>query len=91
MKTEFLTFKGKPLVKNKNIIYYGSMADEFVVMMQILNLVNDYPNDIIVQLIRTAKNISPKDMIVKKAEKKGILEAMEIADIWLSRSLSENK
>ena len=35
-KKEFLTYKGKPLVRQGNTIYYGDMADDYVIMMQIL-------------------------------------------------------
>ena len=33
-KKEFLTYKGKPLVRQGNTIYYGDMADDYVIMMQ---------------------------------------------------------
>ena len=42
-----------------------------------------------VKLMRTAKNISPKDMIAKTAEKPSLYQALDIADIWLSRALAE--
>ena len=28
-KNDFLTYKGKPLVRNGNTIYYGDMNDDF--------------------------------------------------------------
>ena len=31
-KSEFLTYKGKPLVRKGNTLYYGNMSDKFVVM-----------------------------------------------------------
>lgn len=90
---KFFSYKGKPLVKNGNTIYYGSMLDDYVVMMTIMdtkkNGDEEVPNNILVQLMRTAKDIKPQDMIVKKSEKVGLYSALEIADIWLTRSLSE--
>mgnify|MGYP006891730375 FL=1 len=35
-KNEVLTYKGHPLMRKDNLVYYGSMADEFIVMLQIL-------------------------------------------------------
>ena len=32
-----LTFKGRPLMRKDNIIYYGSMADSHIIMIQILD------------------------------------------------------
>lgn len=31
-----LTYKGKPLMRKDNVVYYGSMADSHIVMLQIL-------------------------------------------------------
>lgn len=90
---EFFTYKGKPLVKNKNQIYYGSMLDDYVVMMQVIDEIEEngekVPHNILVQLMHTDKDINPKDMVVKKSEKVGIYNALEIADIWLTRALTE--
>ena len=33
-KNEVLTYKGHPLMRKDNLVYYGSMADEFIVMQQ---------------------------------------------------------
>ena len=35
-KNEVLTYKGHPLMRKDNLVYYGSMADEYIVMLQIL-------------------------------------------------------
>lgn len=90
---KFFSYKGKPLVKNGNTIYYGDMLDDYVVMMQILSTTTKgdktVPNNIMVQLMRTDKNIKPQDIIVKKSEKSGLYNAIDIADIWLTRALSE--
>ena len=34
-KNDFLTYKGRPLVRNGNTIYYGNMTDDYVIMLQI--------------------------------------------------------
>ena len=36
-KSGFLMYKGKPLVRSGNTLYYGNMADKCVVMLQILS------------------------------------------------------
>lgn len=88
---QFFTYKGRPLVKNKNTIYYGSMTEEYVVMLQILNQKKDgnesVPGNILVQLMKTDTTLNPIEMMVKKGEKEGIYNALELADIWLERAL----
>ena len=46
MEQNFYTYKGYPLVRNKNTIYYGYMSDPFVIMMQIMSTKNENGNEI---------------------------------------------
>lgn len=89
---KFFCYKGKPLVRSGNTIYYGSMMDDYVVMLQIMDQKEvggrKLPNHIVVQLMRTDKDIKPTEIIVKKAEKEGLYNALDVADIWLRRFLS---
>ncbi len=91
-KNDFLTYKGKPLVRNGNTIYYGDMNDDFVIMMRILSSKDfgdtDLASKVSVQLVNTDPNVSIKEKIVKTSEKKGLYAAMDIADIWLTRALN---
>lgn len=90
-KNDFLTYKGKPLVRNGNTIYYGNMTDDYVIMMQITSSKEfgelDLASKVTVQLINTDPDVSIKEKIVKSSEKKGLYAAMDIADIWLTRAL----
>lgn len=89
---ELLTYKGHPLMRKQNIIFYGSMEDKYIVMMQILKseTVNgvDTATRISVQLQQTDETLHMKDRIVKTTEKSTLWAAVEIASIWLNRALS---
>lgn len=91
-KKDLLEYKGHPLMRKENIIYYGSMSDSHIIMMQILEADNtkDLPvaKRISVQLQQTNPNIRMKERIVKKTEKDSLWAAMDIASIWLGRALS---
>lgn len=93
LNKKFFSYKGKPLVRNGNTIYYGSMLDEYVVMLQIQDTKKvgdtELPNNIVVQLMRTDKAVKPQDIVVKKRDKVGLSGAIEMADIWLNKALSE--
>lgn len=91
-KDEILQYKDRPLMRKDNILYYGSMSDRYIIMMQVLEskTVKDLPvaTRVAVQLQQTSPNVRPKDRIVKKTEKDGLWNAMDIASIWLTRALS---
>ena len=88
---DFLTYKGKPLVRNGNTLYYGHMSDDFVIMLTIGSTkkigaleVADRVTD---SLINTDPDVRPKDKIVKKSEKSGLWSAMDMGSMWLERAL----
>ena len=90
---KFLTYKGKPLVRSGNIIYYGKMSDPFVIMIQIISTKKigemEVANRVTVQLLNTDPDVRPRERIVKKSEKQGLYQAMDIATIWLERALAQ--
>ncbi len=91
-KADFLYFKGKPLVRMGNMIYYGNPGDKYVVMLQILST-EDFDGfklarKVSVQLQLTDPDVKAIDRIVKRSDKIGLYQAMVIADIWLERALA---
>lgn len=91
--SDMLTYKGKPLVRSGNTIYYGSMGDRYVTLLQVLATTekNGMPvaSNVSVQLLSTNPNHGPKERIVKKTEKAGLYNALNIANIWLTRYLNQ--
>lgn len=91
MAEEFFTFKGLPLVRKGNEIYYGHMADEFVTKITVLSTHKvkdiDVADKVKVQLLPTPKHMSTMDPTKLKAcEKEGLYDALDIASEWLSRN-----
>ncbi|MBQ6945765.1 MAG: hypothetical protein IJN43_15800 [Ruminococcus sp.] len=91
MSEKFSTYKGYPLVRCGKEIYYGYMSDPYVIWIQILaqkevdgeNMVSK----VSVRLIDTNEP-NPLKMVVKNAEREcGLYEAIDIADVWLSKAL----
>ena len=87
-----LTYKGHPLMRKDNIIYYGSMADSHIVMLQILETENvggeEIAKRVSVQLQLTDPAAKPRERIVKKGEKEGIFTALDFGSVWLERALA---
>ena len=87
-----LTYKGHPLMRKDNMIYYGSMADKYIVIMQILES-KDFQDmslatKVSVQLQLTDQTVRSKDRIIKKSEKDGFYTALDVGCVWLERALA---
>jgi hypothetical protein len=79
-------------MRKDNMIYYGSMADKYIVIMQILES-KDFQDmrlatKVSVQLQLTDQTIRSKDRIVKKSEKDGFYTALDVGCVWLERALA---
>ncbi len=89
---DILMYKGFPLMRKDNIIYYGSMADSHIVMLQILETKKEQDVDIAtkvsVELQLTDPNVRAKDRIVKKSTKDGFYTALDVGCVWLKRALN---
>ncbi len=90
---QFPTYRGKPLVRCGDVLYYGSMMDRYVVRLEVKSKkkVKDMnvADRVAVQLMRTDLDVNRKQ-IVKTSEKSGLYLAMDLAYVWLMRAL-ENK
>lgn len=91
-KKEFSTYKGKPLVRCGDEIYYGSMEDKYVIRLVIKSKKEESGTEVAdkvaIQLLCTDPDLSPRKQLIKTSEKNGLYLAMDIADIWLERALS---
>ena len=90
--SEQLTYKGRPLMRKDNLIYYGSMADKYIVMLQVLETKKDHDLDLAtrvsVQLQLTDPDLRARDRVVKKTEKEGFYTALDVGCVWLKRALA---
>ena len=87
-----LMYKDHPLMRKDNMIYYGSMADSHIVMLQVLETKKvgdlDVASKVSVQLQLTDLGAKPRDRVVKKGEKDGLYTALDFGCVWLERALA---
>jgi mannitol/fructose-specific phosphotransferase system IIA component (Ntr-type) len=89
-KKEYLTYKGLPLVRFKNYIYFGEPSETHIIFLTILDTdSNDVPTKVSVELLLTDETKPPMERLLKKSEKKSLYEALDIGLIWLQRSLKK--
>ena len=83
---EFLEYKGRPLVRQGNDIYYGDLSDKYHVFMMVMAEKESakgsetVPATILVQLLDSKTKAPEKQQITN-----GLAEAFEFAEAWLSR------
>lgn len=87
--TTFFTYKGLPLVRKGNELYFGNMSDEFVVNMKIEDT-KDVNGMKVASKVRVIKMATDKDLpfdkvFVKNTEKSSLYEALDIACAWLGK------
>ena len=91
-KAEGLIYKGHPLRRVDNLIYYGTMADKYIIMMQVLSTKKEQDLDVAtkvsIQLQLTEPDLKSRDRVVKKSEKDSLYAAKDIATVWLDRALA---
>lgn len=87
-----LTYKGHPLRRKDNLIYYGSMAEKYIIMLQVMDSKKEKDLDVAtkvsVQLQLTDPDLKSRDRVVKKSEKDSLYAAMDVASVWLDRALA---
>lgn len=92
---DILTYKGKPLIRQGNFLFYGNPEDEFILFMNILETKKvgdlDVATKVSVQIQRTSEKVSYMDKVVKQCEKNNFYDAFEIGVIWLEREFAKTK
>ena len=87
-----LTYKGHPLRRKDNLIYYGSMAGKYIILLQIMDTKKvqdlDVATRVAIQLQLTDPELKSRDKVVKKSEKDSLYAAIDVAAVWLDRALS---
>jgi hypothetical protein len=84
-KSSFFTYRGLPLVRKGNEIYFGNMYDDYIVMIEILSTKKQGDIDVADKVrVRKMATKPSSEPIAKKAEKESLYEALDLACAWLN-------
>ena len=88
-----LTYKGLPLVRNKDEFYYGNPGEKVIVYMKVLStkqLGDQTVSDKIhVSLISTDTTLDPIRRMIKQGIKNGLYSALDVGAVWLQSELNK--
>ena len=91
--TKFLTYKGKPLVRKGNEIYYGDMSEKYIVYFKILSESKkdgyEIADKVNVALLKSNTDLDMKVRTIKESTKSSLFEALDIGFVWLERELAK--
>lgn len=83
-----LTYKGKPLVRCGNVIYYGKPEDKYVAVFRLED--NKSLGDIQVAqkvIVELKTNEGKKSSLIRQAEREGLYKALDVGMYWLEQAL----
>lgn len=87
MSQKFFMYKGYPLVRNKNELYYGFMCDPYVINLKILTTKKIGDTEVAdkIQLYQMATN--PYNVVKNAKCEGGLYEALDMARVWLEKAM----
>ena len=102
-KSHFQMYKGKPLVRSGDLLFYGDMRDPYVIRMQVKSKKPLAPvkadakegnagelkiaDKVFVQLLNTDISVSPQKAVVKTDYKSNLFAALDLGYVWLQQAL----
>ena len=90
IKGKFCEYKGRPLVRQGNEIYYGDMSESHYLFLMVMNEIEDatlgakIPGKVMIQVIATADGKPTKQKVVD-----GLYEAFDLGTAWLERAIKQ--
>ena len=85
---KMLKYKGKPLIRRGNMVYYGNPQDKYMIVMIITSTTKKKDLDVTTGVtIQLMLNDGKKERMIKQAERTGMYAAIDIAEYWLNDAL----
>lgn len=88
---KYLIYKGRPLIRENNIIVYGCAEEKYILQMTIMTTKefegNVVPDKMIVQVINTDATLPMNERVVKQDMIAGFFDAFDLGVTWLETYL----
>ena len=92
-ESKILMYKGKPMFRKDNVIYYGNPEDKYIVVMTEKNYeeINGVKvaTSVNVALSTNETKGKGKEKIIKQSDREGIYDALDFGEYWLQDALGE--
>lgn len=83
------TYKGKPMVRRGDTIYYGDLNEKYIIIFTIKSKkkVGDLEVADSVSIDLCTNRGTGKEKVIKKANRESLFEAIDIAEFWLEDAI----
>ncbi len=92
---EFLSYAGKPLLRDGNTLYYGDFSENFITRFTIAETKKvkdlDVASKVIIELLEKNGDDISSARLTKKAERDNLYAALDIGVYWLEDILEMEK
>lgn len=89
-KKKFLTYKGKPLIRCGERVYYGNLEDKYILALDITESKDvsgvKVSEKVKIQLMDNTGEFG-KGQVYRKAERDNLYKALDIGEWWLKDAL----
>ena len=89
VEQKIFTYKGKPMVRRGDTIYYGDMKEKYIIIFTIKSKkkVGDLEVADSVTIDLCMNRGVGKEKVIKKANRESLFEAIDIAEFWLEDAI----
>ena len=86
-----MVYKGKPLLRKDNVIYYGNADDKYIAKLTIdeTSKIMDLEVSSSITVVLQTNAAPGYEKVINKAERDGLFEALDLGAYWLEEKLAE--
>ncbi len=88
-----LTYKGRPLVRFKDELFYGDIEEKYLLKLKILSVKKEQGNEVAdkvqILLLDSDDSRPEPDRIMRQSVREGLYNALDIGKVWLDSALNQ--
>lgn len=89
-KKKLLTYKGKPLLRSGNRVYYGNLEDKYILVLDIVESENSNGLNISKKVKLSVMDNTGElgnGQVFRKGERNNLYEALDLGEWWLKQAV----
>lgn len=89
-KKKLPTYKGKPLLRSGNRVYYGNLEDKYILVLDIVESENNNGVDVSKKVKLSVMDNSGEignGQVFRKGERNNLYEALDLGEWWLKQAV----